>query len=214
MLAAMKRGVLVLGMIMMAGTASQAGAATAKRDAAGALKDGTRIEAITLSNSRGISARILTYGATLQALSAPDRNGRIDDVTLGYDDPADYDAKANYFGVTVERYANRIAGGKFRLDGSEYQVPLNNGVNSLHGGGRGFDRKVWAVKSVTSGPSASVVLSLLSPDGEMGYPGEVAATVSYALLRFGRGGSADHRCRNRCGDAPSASGGRCAPDYR
>jgi aldose 1-epimerase len=144
-----------LGVAAMINLASGADAATAKRTDAGALKDGTKVEAITLSNARGISARILTYGATLQSLIAPDAKGNKADVILGQETATDYEAKQTYFGVTVGRYANRIAKGRFTLDGVTYQLPTNNGANSLHGGGDGFDRKVWTVKSVASGLTAA-----------------------------------------------------------
>jgi aldose 1-epimerase len=173
-------GLGVLAMVS-AGVSAGAGAATAARDAAGALRDGSHIEAITLSNAQGVSARILTYGATLQSLIAPDRAGRKADIILGQATPADYEAKQTYFGVTVGRYANRIARGHFLLDGVTYQLPTNNGANSLHGGGAGFDRVVWTVKSLSSGSEASVVMTHRSPDGHLGYPGAVDATVTYAL---------------------------------
>lgn len=156
-------------------------AADAKRSVAGTLKDGTSVEAVTLSNARGVSARILAYGATLQALNAPDRAGKIADVELGYDDLASYVDHPNYFGVTVGRYANRIGGGTFSLDGKRYQLPLNDKTNSLHGGGKGFDKVVWKIVSIKSGPQASVVLSHRSPDGDAGYPGNLDVTVTYSL---------------------------------
>jgi aldose 1-epimerase len=170
-----------LGVMAMAGSATAAQAATATRTNAGTLKDGTAVEAVTLSNSHGISARILTYGATLQSLIAPDRAGRKADVILGQKTAADYEATRTFFGVTVGRYANRIAKGRFTIDGVTYQAPTNNGANTLHGGDSGFDRVNWAVKSVASGPVASVVMTHRSPDGHMGYPGTVDATVTYAL---------------------------------
>lgn len=170
-------GFMAMGLIV-AGTAS---AADAKREQAGTLKDGTKVEAITLSNAAGVSARILTYGATLQSVLAPDRAGKAADVLLGYDDLASYVDHPNYFGVTVGRYANRIAGGKFALDGKPYQLPLNDTAQSLHGGGNGFDKKVWRVVSVKGGATASVVLSHRSPDGDSGYPGQLDATVTYSL---------------------------------
>ncbi|UVO55850.1 aldose epimerase family protein [Sphingomonas sp. SUN039] len=162
----------------MTGTAT---AATADRISAGKLRNGTPVEAVVLKNAVGVAARILTYGATLQSLIAPDRHGLPADIVLGHDDLAGYEDKQNYFGVTVGRYANRIAKGRFTLDGKSYQLPLNNGSNSLHGGGNGFDRSVWTIQSVSSGPTASVVMTLTSPDGAAGYPGEVVATVTYAL---------------------------------
>lgn len=161
--------------------AQSALASDAKRENAGTLKDGTTVEAVTLTNAKGVSARILSYGATLQSFKGPDRTGKIADVVLGYDDAATYESRPNFFGVTVGRYANRIAGGKFTLDGKSYQLPLNDKTNSLHGGGQGFDKKIWRIVSVNSGPSASVVFALTSPDGESGYPGKLEVKVTYAL---------------------------------
>lgn len=160
-------------------------ATDASRTAAGQLKDGTSVDAITLSNSHGVKARILAYGATLQSLIAPDRNGKPADVILGYDDLSSYVDHPNFFGVTVGRYANRIAGGRFALDGKTYQLPLNDKTNSLHGGGNGFDKVLWKVVSVKSGPVASVVLSHHSVDGDSGYPGNLDATVTYTLDESG-----------------------------
>jgi aldose 1-epimerase len=154
---------------------------TATRGDGGKLADGTPTEAIVLSTDRGISARILSYGATLQALIVPDRNGKPGDIVLGHDTSAEYEAKQAYFGATVGRYANRIAGGRFTLDGKTFQLPLNDTHNSLHGGGHAFDRAVWRVVSVKSGASGSVVLEHVSPDGENGYPGEVDARVTYSM---------------------------------
>ncbi|MFW2829378.1 aldose epimerase family protein [Sphingomonas sp. ID0503] len=176
---------LYSGTAALALIATPALAADAKREAAGKLNDGTAIEAIILSNAHGVSARILTYGATLQALSGLDRNGKTADVILGYDDVSSYENHPNFFGVTVGRYANRIAGGKFALDGKTYQLPLNDKTNSLHGGGKGFDKQVWKIVSVKSGPAASVVLSHASPDGESGYPGALDTTVTYSLDEAG-----------------------------
>lgn len=143
--------------------------------------DGSAIESLTLANDEGIEATILTYGATLQRLVAPDRNGRLEDVTLGFDDPLDYVRQRKFFGVTVGRYANRIANGRFTLDNVTYQLPTNNGPNMLHGGPDGFDRHNWRVVAVSAGETASVVLALTSPDGDMGFPGKLEATVTYTL---------------------------------
>ena len=165
----------------MALTAGQAGAATAKRASFGTLPDGTAVEAVTLTGSNGVSARIMTLGATLQAFNAPDRNGKVADVTLGYDDAASYITKPNYWGQTIGRYANRIAGGKFTLDGKAYQLTQNDKANSLHGGTAGFDKRVWRIVSVKDGPAASVTMTLNSPAGDQGYPGALDVTVTYAL---------------------------------
>ncbi len=162
-------------------TATPAHAADAVRSDAGTLADGTPIEAVTLKNARGVAARILTYGATLQSLVAPDRSGKPAEITLGFDDAADYEKKPNYFGVTVGRYANRIAGGRFTLDGRAYQLTQNDKANSLHGGTQGFDKRNWRIVSVSSGPVARVVMALTSPDGDQGYPGTLEVKVTYAL---------------------------------
>ena len=111
------------------------------------MPDGTPVESVVLTGANGVSARIMTLGATLQALNGPDRSGRIADVTLGYDDFASYVEHPNYWGQTIGRYANRIAGGRFTLDGKTYQLPLNDKTNSLHGGTVGFDKR--AGKSLT-----------------------------------------------------------------
>jgi aldose 1-epimerase len=159
-----------------------AGAATASRERAGTLADGTQVDAVTLANGHGMKARILAFGATLQSVIVPDRQGRPADVALGYDDLASYVANPNYWGATVGRYANRIAGGRFALDGKTYQLPLNDKTNSLHGGGAtGYDRRPWRIVSVKSGPAASVTLALDSPDGDAGYPGALKITATYAL---------------------------------
>lgn len=168
---------LALGLL-----AGGAHAATAERSVDGALADGTAGEVIVLTAKNGVTARVFAYGATLQAYSLPDRKGQLADVVLGHDRPAEYQAIQDFFGVTVGRFANRIARGTFVLDGITYRVPLNDGEASLHGGGEGFDRKAWTVESVTaSGPTASVTLLLTSPDGDSGYPGEVTSRVTYAL---------------------------------
>ena len=120
-----KSGIIVAS-VLTALYAQAADAASAKRAAFGTLPDGTAIEAVTLAGSNGVSARIMTLGATLQSFNAPDRNGKIADITLGYDDAASYVAAPNFWGQTIGRYANRIAGGRFRLDGKAYRLPLNH----------------------------------------------------------------------------------------
>jgi len=125
---------------------------------------------------------VMTLGATLQAFEAPDRNGTLADITLGHDTAAAYVTQPNFWGQTVGRYANRIAGGRFTLDGKTYQLPLNDKTNSLHGGTTGFDKAVWRIVSVTpSGARASVTMALTSPAGDQGYPGKLDVEVTYAL---------------------------------
>ncbi|SNS50940.1 MULTISPECIES: aldose epimerase family protein [unclassified Azospirillum] len=160
---------------------SAALAASASRAPFGELPDGTKVEAITLINNKGVSATILTYGATLQALKAPDRTGAVADIVLGHDTLKPYVETPNYFGITVGRYANRIAGGRFTLDGKTYQLTQNDKQNSLHGGVKGFDKHNWQVADIRQGETASVALTLTSPDGDQGYPGTLSVKTTYAL---------------------------------
>ncbi len=162
--------------------AAAANAVSAVRSDWGALSDGSKVEAVVLTNSKGVSARVITYGATLQALNTPGKDGKTADIVIGYDDIAGYEKTPNYTGVTVGRYANRIAGAKFSIDGTEYKLAANDGSNSLHGGVKGWDKRNWAIKDVTqTADSASVTFTYTSPDGEEGFPGTVVAEVTYAL---------------------------------
>lgn len=147
----------------------------------GAMPDGTAVEAITLSSPAGDSVTVITLGASVQSAMVKGRDGRLADVALGYPDLQGYLAKPNYFGATVGRVANRIAKGRFTLDGRAYHTPVNDGPNSLHGGVKGFDKVVWQVVSAHRGPTASVTLRYVSPDGDQGYPGTLTATATYAL---------------------------------
>lgn len=161
--------------------AASGGAAEVKRTEFGRLDDGTPVEAVELSNDGGVTVRIMTLGASIQALSVPDRNGRSADIVLGHATPAEYLAKPQYFGATVGRYANRIRAGQFTLDGKRYALATNDGPNHLHGGMRGLDKVMWQLDSVSGGSPAKVVLSHVSPDGDGGYPGTLKVTASYAL---------------------------------
>lgn len=172
---------ILVGLLTVAGTTQTAMAAEAKRTSFGALSDGRKVEAVELSNANGMSARIVTLGAAIQALSVRDAQGKSADVVLGYGTAAEYLAKPQYFGVTVGRYANRIAKGKFTLDGKSYTLAVNDGPNHLHGGKQGFDKVLWTIDSVKSGSPASVVMSYTSPDGEEGYPGTLKVTATYSL---------------------------------
>ena len=156
-------------------------AAEAKRVEFGTLQDGSRVAAAELSNSAGMSVRIIALGAAIQSLTVPDRNGVREDVVLGYDSARDYLAKRQYFGATVGRYANRIARGQFELDGQQYQLETNDGPNHLHGGLHGLDTVLWEMDKVTSGETARVVLRHVSPDGAGGYPGALEITATYML---------------------------------
>jgi aldose 1-epimerase len=158
-----------------------AGAAEARRGEFGALADGTKIESVELVNGKGMSVRIITLGAAIQQLMAPDRQGKPADVVLGYATAQQYLDQPQYFGATVGRYANRIAKGKFTLDGKQYQLETNDGPNHLHGGKRGLDKAVWKIDSVKNGSPANVVLSHTSADGAGGYPGTLKVTATYSL---------------------------------
>ena len=160
---------------------SPAIAADAERAVFGTLPDGRTVEAVTLTNGNGISARVIAYGATLQSLVMPDREGRTADVLLGYPTLEGYVANREFFGSTVGRFANRIAAGKFSLDGKSFQTTLNEGPNALHGGTVGFDKVLWEVVKVSEGKSASVTLRYVSPDGDQGYPGKLTVTATYSL---------------------------------
>jgi aldose 1-epimerase len=173
--------ITLLATALTAALTSHAFAADAARAAFGKLADGTAIETVTLKSAKGVSVRVMTYGAAIQSLMVPDRNGHADDVALGYDTAQEYVANPQFFGASVGRYANRIAGGKFALDGKTYTLATNDGPNHLHGGKKGFDKRVWKIDSVASGKDAKVVLSYVSADMEEGYPGELHATVTYAL---------------------------------
>lgn len=145
------------------------------------LADGSRIETVELRNDRGLTARILAYGATLIALEAPDRDGVIDDVVLGHDEISRYVEQRRYFGSTIGRYANRIAHGRFTLAERLYALDCNDGANHLHGGIDGFDRTLWAIGEMAGGDTATATLHLLSSDGDQGYPGALSATATYTI---------------------------------
>jgi aldose 1-epimerase len=147
------------------------------------MPDGTAVEIFTLSDG-AYEARITTYGGIVVSLKSPDRNGKSADVVLGFDDLDGFvgnsnGSSASFFGAIIGRYANRIALGSFTLDGKKYSLPINNGVNSLHGGPHGFNNVVWKAKPIANG----VELTYLSKDGEAGYPGNLSATVRYTLLK-------------------------------
>jgi aldose 1-epimerase len=151
------------------------------RERFGTLPDGRTVERIRLRNAKGMEAGILAYGATLQALRAPGRDGVFADVALGHARLEPYLEQPQYLGSTVGRVANRIARGRFELDGIAFETPVNNGANSLHGGTEGFDKKLWEVVEAKDGPPASVTLRHVSRDGEMGYPGELEVIATYKL---------------------------------
>jgi aldose 1-epimerase len=143
--------------------------------------DGQAVELFTLTNARGIQIKLTNYGAIITDLRTPDRSGHLDDIVLGYDSLAGYVRNSPYFGAIVGRYGNRIARGQFGLDGITYHLAINNGPNALHGGLRGFDKRVWTATPFQRQDSIGVVLEYTSPDGEEGYPGTLIARVTYTL---------------------------------
>ncbi|MEU3370648.1 aldose epimerase family protein [Streptomyces sp. NPDC006660] len=150
----------------------------------GTLADGTAVDVWSVANG-GIRLQVLSYGGIIHSLEVPDADGHLANIALGFDNLADYVAKSPYFGGLIGRYGNRIAAGRFTLDGHTYRLPLNDGANSLHGGTRGFDKQMWHVEPFTRGSDTGLVLTRTSPDGEMGYPGTLKVRVTYTLTARG-----------------------------
>ncbi len=167
-------------MIVLGGVRMAEGG-NAVRDEFGTLANGRSVEIVTLANGAGTQARLITYGASIQSMLVRDRHGALADVALGHDTIEPYLSQPQYFGSTVGRVANRIAGGRFTLEGVDYQTPVNNGPNSLHGGDEGFDKKIWDIVEISDGPRPSVTMRLVSPDGDQGYPGTLVVTATYTL---------------------------------
>jgi aldose 1-epimerase len=152
------------------------------RAAFGTMPDGTPIEVFTIANARGIEVRAIEFGAIIVSLTTPDRSGRSADIVLGYDTLADYVSKNTpYLGGVVGRYANRIARGRFGLDGVEYKLATNNPPNHLHGGVKGFDKVAWSGEPITAADGPGVAFTYTSRDGEEGYPGTLKVRVAYTL---------------------------------
>ena len=147
----------------------------------GKTPEGVAVDLYTLTNSKGLRVKIMTYGATIISVEAPDRKGKAENVTLSLDKLDEYLKGHPFFGSTVGRYANRIAKGKFTLDGKQYTLATNNNENHLHGGIKGFDKYVWDAKPVETADSVGVVFTHESPDGDEGYPGKLNAKVTYSL---------------------------------
>ena len=179
------RALLLVGGLCVcgAGAASAAGRPVLgdiDKMAFGKTPDGTPVELYVLKNGK-LAVKVMTYGAIITEINAPDRNGKEGDVVLGFDNLDGYFTKEPYFGATVGRVANRIARGKFTLDGHEYSLAVNNAPNSLHGGLKGFDKVVWKAEEVTSPDGPSVKMTYHSPDGEEGYPGNLDVSVQFTV---------------------------------
>ena len=174
---------LALGILVVLAASqpkSQANSKTHKR-AFGKTGDGKQVDLYVLTNKNGVEADVTNFGAAVVSLKVPDRHGKTDDVVLGYDDLDGYLHDKSYFGATVGRYANRIAHGKFTLNGTTYTLAKNDGENHLHGGVQGFNKVVWEAKDVSTAGAAALQLNYLSKDGEEGYPGNLSVQVTYTL---------------------------------
>jgi aldose 1-epimerase len=148
--------------------------------------DDQAVDIITLRSPSGVEMTVLTYGGVIRTLKTPDRSGALDDIVLGFDDLKTYEEKSPYFGCLIGRYGNRIAKGKFTLDGTTYTLATNNETNHLHGGIKGWDKVVWNAEPFQNTTSVGTVLTYTSKDGEEGYPGTVKATVTYTLTDMGQ----------------------------
>ena len=147
----------------------------------GTAPDGSPVRLFTLTNANGLELRAITYGLIIVSLKVPDRDGKFGDIVIGHDAMEGYLTRSRFFGAVVGRYGNRIANGRFTLDGQAYQLTQNNGTNHLHGGTKGFDKIVWDATVKTDARGPSVVFTHTSPDGHEGYPGTLAAQVVYTL---------------------------------
>lgn len=200
-----RRDVLRAGVVGLGGTAALAAASAAsattrlagnearvkqsgrpgrpyvRKEPFGAMPDGTKVELYRFGNGCGVDVSMLTYGATIHSVTTPDRTGRPANISLGLATLDDYRTLSPYFGSTIGRYGNRVAGGQFTIDGTTYQIPRNDGDNALHGGPKGFDKQVWQAEPVHGDDRVGVAFTLVSPDGDMGFPGTLTVTVTYTL---------------------------------
>ena len=193
---AIRRVAVFVGLVLLLGSVTGAGAGAGAPTAAGGhdrtgtptitsepwgTVGGQPVTLYTLTNSRGMTVRITNYGGIIQSIDVPDRRGRTANVALGFDNLDDYVTSSPYFGCITGRYANRIANGRFTLDGVTYQLATNNGPNHLHGGNVGFDKRVWAATPLQGRSSVGLRLAYTSPAGEENYPGTLTTQVTYTL---------------------------------
>jgi aldose 1-epimerase len=160
---------------------TQSGASSVQRGSFGSTPEGIPVEEFTLTNAAGVEVRAIALGATIVSLRVPDRDGRFDDIVLGHDNVESYLKDSPYFGSIVGRFGNRIARGRFTLDGTEYRLATNDGPNHLHGGVKGFDKVLWNADAFKDERGVGVIFFRLSPDGEEGYPGNLQVRVTYTL---------------------------------
>src|SRR6476661_2877715 len=152
-----------------------------KKDPFGTMPGSAQVDKYTLANIHQMEVSILTYGGIVHSILIPDRDGKLGDVALGFDTLEDYVNDSPYFGAIIGRYGNRIAKGQFILGGKKYQIPTNDGPNALHGGPKGFHKELWEATPIESTKWVGVELTYFSPDGEMGFPGNLSTLVRYTL---------------------------------
>src|SRR6266700_2628281 len=172
---------LLLTLVAFGLSLAAKGQARVTKESFGDTLDGKGVDIYTLTNSHGVEARIINYGGIVTSLKVPDRNGKLDDVVLGFDNLDAYLKGRTYLGAIIGRYGNRIAKGRFTLNGVEYKLAVNNGENHLHGGLKGFDKVVWNARVLRVPNAAALALTYLSKDGEEGYPGNLSVKVIYTL---------------------------------
>jgi len=183
----MKRIAAIVIFLLLAGCKAQDATpvpskeASVNRAAFGTTPEGEAVDIYTLTNPQGIEVRAITYGGIITSLRAPDRNGKLDDIALGFDSLDGYLKNPPFFGAIIGRYGNRIAKGQFSLDGKTYTLAINNAPNHLHGGVKGFDKVVWKPESFKRDGAVGVVFTHTSPDGDEGYPGALSLRVTYTL---------------------------------
>jgi aldose 1-epimerase len=173
--------IFIIGIVIMPGCQKKEHAMEVTQEKFGATSDGQEVTLYTMKNENGMVVKITNYGGIVTELWVPDKGGVLGDVVLGFNNLTDYMGDHPYFGCIVGRYANRIAGGKFKLDGKEYTLAKNNGNNHLHGGLKGFDKVLWKCSKQSGRDSVAVRLQYESNDGEEGYPGKLSVSVTYAL---------------------------------
>jgi len=172
---------LICSAMILALNLSASGQARVTKESFGKTSDGQNVDIYTLTNRRGAEVKITNYGGIITSLKVPDRNGKRDDIVLGFDNLDAYLKGSPYFGAIIGRYGNRIAKGRFTLNGHQYALAVNNGENHLHGGIKGFDKVVWTARPLKVPNGAALRLTYLSKDGEEGYPGNLSVRVIYTL---------------------------------
>ena len=184
----MKYSGLAFAVVVLASLFARSGSASPstskqgiKKESFGTLPDGTPVDIYTMTNAKGMEIRATNYGGIVVSLRVPDKKGNLDDIALGFDDLKGYLASSPYFGAIIGRYGNRIANGKFTVDGKEYTLAKNNGPNTLHGGLKGFDKVVWNAEPFQNHDGVGIILTYTSKDGEEGFPGNLKAKVTYTL---------------------------------